>query len=186
VHQTLLPISYISFFGVALFRLNINKDKDEHFSAYSFVPGILQYLYHVLCVIKLPVVYPIKTATGIFVMSTILAFTIFMRQKLVRIIQNIIVVDEIFVRLGKKLNYHRSFRFNFCMSMVIVIYHVSVLCFSFFYFRNGISWEMVLLFVSSILPYLNMHIMLLIYICITRLVKSRFSMINEVSELNKS
>lgn len=198
VFQSLRPLTYISLVGLAPFRLNLNADKDVHTSTYSFVAGIVHYLFFVMCFVKSIregdsiIGYFFQTyitkfgdhtlrLTGIIAMTTIFGFAMFKRQKLVSIIQCNIVVDEIFVRLGMKLDYRRILLFSFLISLGMVIFNVIYLCVSFGLLISALISPSFVTFTAFALPHINISLMVFKFLCTTHLALSRFSMVNEVS-----
>ncbi|KAH8392359.1 hypothetical protein KR215_006666 [Drosophila sulfurigaster] len=197
VFQSLRPLTYISLVGLAPFRLNLNADKEVHTSTYSFIAGIVHYLFFVGCFISSIregdsiIGYFFQTnitklsdstlrLTGIIAMSTIFGFAMFRRQKLVSIIQNNIVVDEIFVRLGMKLDYRRILLFSFLISMGMVIFNVIYLCVSFSLLISATISPSFVTFMAFALPHINICLMVFKFLCTTHLAQSRFSMVNEI------
>ncbi|KAH8412028.1 hypothetical protein KR222_007039, partial [Zaprionus bogoriensis] len=197
VFQSLRPFTYISLLGLAPFRLNLNADKEVHTSNYSFVAGIVHYLFFVQCfVISIRegdsiIGYFFQTyitqlgdrtlrLTGILAMTTIFGFAMFKRQKLVSIIQCNIVVDEIFVRLGMKLNYRRILLFSFLISLGMVIFNVIYLCVSYGLLISAQISPSFVTFTAFALPHINISLMVFKFLCTTHLALSRFSMVNEI------
>ncbi|KAH8271766.1 hypothetical protein KR044_005237 [Drosophila immigrans] len=197
VFQSLRPLTYISLVGLAPFRLNLNADKEVHTSTYSFVAGIVHYLFFVVCFASSIregdsiIGYFFQTnitklgdstlrLTGIIAMSTIFGFAMFRRQKLVSIIQNNIVVDEIFVRLGMKLDYQRILLFSFLISLGMVIFNVIYLCVSFGLLISATISPSFVTFMAFALPHINISLMVFKFLCTTHLAQSRFSMVNEI------
>ncbi|KAH8376704.1 hypothetical protein KR093_000923 [Drosophila rubida] len=197
VFQSLRPLTYISLVGLAPFRLNINADKEVHTSTYSFVAGIVHYLFFVACFASSVregdsiIGYFFQTnitklgdstlrLTGIIAMSTIFGFAMFRRQKLVSIMQNNIVVDEIFVRLGMKLDYQRILLFSFLISLGMVIFNVIYLCVSFGLLISATFSPSFVTFMAFALPHINISLMVFKFLCTTHLAQSRFSMVNDI------
>lgn len=201
VFQSLRPLTYISLVGLAPFRLNLKTDNEVHTSTYSFVAGIVHYFFFVFCFATSIregdsiIGYFFQTnitklgdstlrLTGIIAMSTIFGFAMFKRQKLVSIIQNNIVVDEIFVRLGIKLDYQRILLISFLISFGMVIFNVIYLCVSFGLLISATISPSFVTFTAFALPHINISLMVFKFLCTTHLAQSRFSMVNEVSKTN--
>ncbi|XP_033236252.1 putative gustatory receptor 28a [Drosophila pseudoobscura] len=197
VFQALRPLTYISLLGLAPFRLNLNPRKEVQTSTYSFVAGIVHYLFFVLCFVTSGlegdsiIGYFFQTnitrlgdktlrLTGILAMSTIFGFTMFKRQRLVSIIQNYIVVDEIFVRLGMKLDYRRILLFSFLISLGMLLFNVIYLCVSYGLLVSATISPSFETFTTFALPHINISLMVFKFLCTTDLAKSRFSMLNEI------
>lgn len=198
VFQSLRPLTYISLVGLAPFQLNLNADKEVHTSSYSFIAGIVHFLFFVLCFVASIregdsiIGYFFQTnitklgdgtlrLTGIIAMCTIFGFAMFKRQRLVSIIQNNIIVDEIFVRLGMKLDYRRILLFTFLISMGIVIFNVVYMCVSYGLLVSATISPSFVTFMAFALPHINISLMVFKFLCTTHLAQSRFSMVNEVS-----
>ncbi|XP_030556723.1 putative gustatory receptor 28a isoform X3 [Drosophila novamexicana] len=177
VFQSLRPLTYISLVGLAPFRLNLNADKEVHTSTYSFIAGIVHYLFFVTNITKLG--DGTLRLTGIIAMSTIFGFAMFKRRRLVSIIQNNIIVDEIFVRLGMKLDYRRILLFTFLISLGIVIFNVIYLCVSYGLLVSATISPSFVTFTAFALPHINISLMVFKFLCTTHLAQSRFSMVNE-------
>ncbi|XP_030383856.1 putative gustatory receptor 28a [Scaptodrosophila lebanonensis] len=195
VFQSLRPLTYISLLGLAPFRLN--SDKEVHTSVFSFVAGIVHFLFFVLCFAMSVcegdsiIGYFFQTnitklgdgtlrLTGIIAMSTIFGFALFKRQRLVNIIQNNIVVDEIFVRLGMKLNYRRILLFSFLISLGMLLFNVVYLCVSYCLLLSAMISPSFVTFTTFALPHINISFMVFKFLCTTHLAKSRFGMLNEI------
>ncbi|KAI8042035.1 hypothetical protein M5D96_003335 [Drosophila gunungcola] len=108
--------------------------------------------------------------TGILAMSTIFGFAMFKRQRLVGIIQNNIVVDEIFVRLGM----------NFLISLGMLLFNVIYLCVSYSLLVSATISPSFVTFTAFALPHINISLMVFKFLCTTDLARSRFSMLNEI------
>ncbi|XP_023173767.1 putative gustatory receptor 28a [Drosophila hydei] len=197
VFQSLRPLTYISLVGLAPFQLNLNADKEVHTSSYSFIAGIVHFLFFVLCFVASIregdsiIGYFFQTnitklgdgtlrLTGIIAMCTIFGFAMFKRQRLVSIIQNNIIVDEIFVRLGMKLDYRRILLFTFLISMGIVIFNVVYMCVSYGLLVSATISPSFVTFMAFALPHINISLMVFKFLCTTHLAQSRFSMVNEI------
>lgn len=198
VFQALRPLTYISLLGLAPFRLNLNPRKEVQTSTYSFIAGIVHFLFFVMCFgISLVegdsiIGYFFQTnitrlgdgtlrLTGILAMSTIFGFAMFKRQRLVSIIQNNIVVDEIFVRLGMKLDYRRILLSSFLISLGMLLFNVIYLCVSYGLLVSATISPSFETFTTFALPHINISLMVFKFLCTTDLARSRFSMLNEVS-----
>ncbi|XP_017851574.1 putative gustatory receptor 28a [Drosophila busckii] len=197
VFQSLRPLTYISLVGLAPFRLNLNADKEVHTSVYSFVAGIVHYLIFVFCFVtsicegESIIGYFFQTnitklgdstlrLTGIIAMSTIFGFAMFRRQQLVSIMQNNIIVDEIFVRLGLKLDYRRILLFSFLISLGLVFFNVIYLCVSYGLLISANISPSFVTFTAFALPHINISLMVFKFLCTTHLAQSRFNMVNEI------
>ncbi|KAH8317592.1 hypothetical protein KR074_001417 [Drosophila pseudoananassae] len=197
VFQALRPLTYISLLGLAPFRLNLNPRKEVQTSTYSFIAGIVHYLFFVMCFgISLVegdsiIGYFFQTnitrlgdgtlrLTGILAMSTIFGFAMFKRQRLVSIIQNNIVVDEIFVRLGMKLDYRRILLSSFLISLGMLLFNVIYLCVSYGLLVSATISPSFETFTTFALPHINISLMVFKFLCTTDLARSRFSMLNEI------
>lgn len=198
VFQALRPLTFISLLGLAPFRLNLNPRKEVQTSKFSFFAGIVHFLFFVLCFgISVKegdsiIGYFFQTnitrfsdgtlrLTGILAMSTIFGFAMFKRQRLVSIIQNNIVVDEIFVRLGMKLDYRRILLSSFLISLGMLLFNVIYLCVSYSLLVSATISPSFVTFTTFALPHINISLMVFKFLCTTDLARSRFSMLNEVS-----
>ncbi|KAH8413474.1 hypothetical protein KR009_011462 [Drosophila setifemur] len=197
VFQALRPLTFISLLGLAPFKLNLNPQKEVQTSTYSFIAGIVHFLFFALCfgisawegdsIIG----YFFQTnitrmgdstlrLTGILAMSTIFGFAMFKRQRLVSIIQNIIVVDEIFVRLGMKLNYRRILFSSLLISLFMLLFNVIYLCVSYGLLVSAFISPSFETFTAFALPHINISLTIFKFLCTTDLARSRFSMLNEI------
>ncbi|XP_068140324.1 putative gustatory receptor 28a [Drosophila tropicalis] len=198
VFQSLRPLTYISLLGLAPFRLNLKAaDKEVHTSTYSLVAGIVHFLFFVLCFLASMrngdsiIGYFFQTnitklgdstvkLTGILAMCSIFGFVIIKRQRFVSIIQNIIVVDEIFVRLGMKLDYRRILLICFLISVGMLTFNVIYLCVSYALLISATFSPSFVTFTTFALPHINISFMVFKFLCTTHLARSRFSMLNEI------
>ncbi|XP_037928427.1 putative gustatory receptor 28a [Teleopsis dalmanni] len=195
IFQSLRPLIYISLIGLAPFRMN--SQKGLRTSALSFVAGIAHFLFFVLCFyLSLReggsiVGYFFQTnitklgdatlsLTGIIAMLTIFGFAIFKRNALIQIIQNNLVVDEIFVRLGIKLDYRKILWYSFVISVGMLLFNAIYLCVSYMLLRSALILPTFVVFTTFALPHINISVMVFKFLCTTHLAKSRFIMLNEI------
>jgi len=96
-------------------------------------------------------------------------------------------VDEIFVRLGVKLNYQRILLFNFLTTMSILILIVIHWCLGFNAYESDLGYmEYIVDYIPTYsLSILNITLMTFKFFCITRLARNRFRMINEGGKIRK-
>uniref|UniRef100_A0A6P4F1F7 Uncharacterized protein LOC108048233 n=1 Tax=Drosophila rhopaloa TaxID=1041015 RepID=A0A6P4F1F7_DRORH len=113
-------------------------------------------------------------------MSTIFGFAMFKRQRLVGIIQNNIVVDELFVRLGMKLDYRRILLSSFLISLGMLLFNVIYLCVSYSLLVSATISPSFVTFTAFALPHINICLVVFKFLCTTDLARSRFSMLNEI------
>ncbi|XP_017069659.2 putative gustatory receptor 28a [Drosophila eugracilis] len=197
VFQALRPLTFISLLGLAPFRLNLNPRKEVQTSKFSFIAGIVHFLFFVLCFgISVKegdsiIGYFFQTnitkisdgtlrLTGILAMLTIFGFAMFKRQRLVSILQNNIVVDEIFVRLGMKLDYRRILLSSLLISLGMLLFNVIYLCVSYSLLVSATISPSFVTFTAFALPHINISLMVFKFLCTTDLARSRFSMLNEI------
>ncbi|XP_065358038.1 putative gustatory receptor 28a [Calliphora vicina] len=195
IFQSLRPLTYISIIGLAPFHLK--SQKEVRTSALSFVAGIAHFLFFLLCFFLSRreggsiIGYFFQTnitklgdatlsLTGIIAMLTIFGFAIVKRDKLINIIQNNLVVDEIFVRLGMKLNYRKILCYSFVISFGMLLFNVIYLCVSYMLLRSAQITPSFVVFTTFALPHINISIMVFKFLCTTHLAKSRFHMMNEI------
>ncbi|XP_073822499.1 gustatory receptor 28a [Musca autumnalis] len=195
IFQSLRPLTYISIIGLAPFHLK--SQNEVRTSALSFVAGIAHFLFFVLCFFMSRrengsiIGYFFQTnitklgdttlsLTGVIAMLTIFGFAIFKRDRLISIIQNNLVVDEIFVRLGMKLNYRKILWYSFVMSFGMLLFNFIYLCVSYMLLRSAEITPSFVVFTTFALPHINISIMVFKFMCTTHLAKSRFHMLNEI------
>ncbi|XP_075151041.1 gustatory receptor 28a [Haematobia irritans] len=195
IFQSLRPLTYISIIGLAPFHLK--SQNEVRTSALSFVAGILHFLFYVLCFFMSRwedgsiIGYFFQTnitklgdatlsLTGVIAMLTIFGFAILKRSRLINIIQNNLVVDEIFVRLGTKLNYRKILWYSFVISFGMLLFNVIYLCVSYMLLRSAHITPSFVVFTTFALPHINISIMVFKFLCTTHLAKSRFHMLNEI------
>lgn len=195
IFQSLRPLTYISIIGLAPFHLK--SQNEVRTSALSFVAGIVHFLFFVLCFFMSRreggsiIGYFFQTnitklgdatlsLTGVIAMSTIFGFAIRKRNCLINIIQNNLVVDEIFVRLGMKLNYRKILWYSFVISFGMLLFNVIYLCVSYMLLRSAHITPSFVVFITFALPHINISIMVFKFLCTTHLAKNRFHMLNEV------
>ncbi|XP_039501698.1 putative gustatory receptor 28a [Drosophila santomea] len=197
VFQALRPLTFISLLGLAPFRLNLSPRKEVQTSKFSFFAAIVHFLFFVLCFgISVKegdsiIGYFFQTnitrfsdgtlrLTGILAMSTIFGFAMFKRQRLVSIIQNFIVVDEIFVRLGMKLDYRRILLSSTLVSLGMLLFNVIYLCVSYSLLVSATISPSFVTFTTFALPHINISLMVFKFLCTTDLAKGRIGMLNEI------
>ncbi|XP_061399383.1 putative gustatory receptor 28a [Musca vetustissima] len=195
IFQSLRPLTYISIIGLAPFHLK--SQNEVRTSALSYVAGISHFLFFSLCFLMSRcengsiIGYFFQTnitklgdftlsCTGVIAMLTIFGFAIFKRDRLIAILQNNLVVDEIFVRLGIKLNYRTIFWYSFLMSFAMLLFNFIYLCVSYMLLRSAEITPSFVVFTTFALPHINISIMVFKFMCTTHLAKSRFHMLNEI------
>lgn len=196
IFQSLRPLTYISMIGLAPFSLN--PQREVRTSCLSFISGIAHFLFFVLCFFlsrqeKGSIIgYFFHTSltklgdntlslTGVLAMLTIFGFAMIKRNAFARIIENNLTVDEIFVRLGMKLDYRKILLYSYVISLGMLLFNVVYLCVSYMMLRSARIEPSFVVFTTFALPHINTSIMVFKFLCTTHLAKSRFGMMNEVS-----
>ncbi|XP_054744453.1 putative gustatory receptor 28a [Anastrepha obliqua] len=113
-------------------------------------------------------------------MVTIFFSIFFKRNLLLNIIQNSLVVDDIFLRLGLKLDYRKVLLYSFVTVMGLLLFNVVYLLVSYMLLRSAEIWPSFVVFTTFALPHLNISIMVFKFLCTTHLTRTRFRMMNEV------
>lgn len=170
--ESLNPLTYISWMSIVPFKFNLNAENRVYIPIYTFVIGISYYLLYLLWFLEH------ENWLDLIAISTIVGFAIIKRQQLVSIMQSIILVDEIFVRLGIKMNYNRIFRSVFFTSICMVIW--DIINFLSIFIRNGPASLSLSYFISGLINF-NVTLLVLKFFCLTHLVQNVFGKINEVS-----
>ncbi|XP_036328377.1 putative gustatory receptor 28a [Rhagoletis pomonella] len=193
--QSLRPLAYISLIGLAPFRMSANKEVRT--SVCSFAAGIVHFCFFVLCFFLSRhegdsiISYFFQTSitrlgdatlslSGIIAMVTIFSSIFFKRNLLLNIIQNCLVVDDIFLRLGLKLDYRKILLYSFVTSMGLLLFNAVYLLVSYMLLRSAEIWPSFVVFTTFALPHLNISIMVFKFLCTTHLTRTRFRMMNEV------
>lgn len=102
------------------------------------------------------------------------------RNLLLTIIQNCLVVDDIFLRLGLKLDYRKILMYSFVTSLGLLLFNFVYLLVSYMLLRSAEIWPSFVVFTTFALPHLNISIMVFKFLCTTHLTRTRFRMMNEV------
>ncbi|XP_011198978.2 putative gustatory receptor 28a [Bactrocera dorsalis] len=193
--QSLRPLAYISLIGLAPFRLSVSKEVRT--SAFSLAAGILHFFFYVLCFFlslregDSIISYFFQTSvtrlgdatlslSGIIAMVMIFSSIFFKRNLLLTIIQNCLVVDGIFLRLGLKLDYRKILMYSFVTSLGLLLFNFVYLLVSYMLLRSAEIWPSFVVFTTFALPHLNISIMVFKFLCTTHLTRTRFRMMNEV------
>lgn len=195
IYQSIRPLRYISLIGLS--PIQMTSDKEVHTSALAFLIGIGHFLFYMLCFGLSQregdtiIGYFFKTnitqlgdatlmLTGVIAMITIFGFGIFKRNSFILIIQNNLIVDEILVRLGLKLDYKKILWYSFIISVGMLMYNFGYLCVSYMLLRSAYIIPSFVVFTTFALPHINISIMVFKFLCTTHLAKIRFCMVNEV------
>lgn len=171
VIQSFRPLTYISWLSFAPFQFNRNAKNKVYISLNTFVCAIVYYLLYFVCCVIIS-----SSWITLITISTIFGLAIIKRQKLVSIMQNIIFIDEILVRLGRKMNYQRILRINYLTCTVMVILN-------FIYLGVQIQFYSPLDFIKitvDTLFYCTITLLVSKFVGLTHLARSLFSKINEV------
>ncbi|XP_055917525.1 putative gustatory receptor 28a [Eupeodes corollae] len=195
IYQSIRPLVYISLIGLAPFRMHSSREVQT--SAPGLFVSFGHFLFYALCLgLSLNegdtiIGYFFKTTitelsditlmmAGVIAMLSIFGFAIFKRHRLIQIIQKNIIVDEIFVGLGLKLDYRKILCFSFVISVVMMTFNLGYLIISYFLLKSACIKPSFVVFTTFALPHINTTIMVFKFMCTTYLVKSRFSMLNNI------
>ncbi|CAD7000367.1 unnamed protein product [Ceratitis capitata] len=174
--QSLRPLAYISLIGLAPFRLSVNKEVRT--SVFSLIAGIVHFIFYLLCFIlslyegDSIISYFFQTSitrlgdltlslSGIIAMVMIFSSILLKRNLLLHIIQNCLVVDDIFLRLGLKLDYRKIMLYSFVTSLGLLLFNFVYLLVSYMLLRSAEIWPSFVVFTTFALPHLNISIMIL-------------------------